>query len=160
MNDEQNKRLTGFLSLRQRYRWSVVLYEPLKPLIDRELRGQPLSAKETQHADALANFWLASLWVLVEGWNMLGLSQASVDSCLADPHCTTLKQFRNFVFEFESEYVDPRESQLHAGRKKTIAWANELVSAFKGVLRPRNDDPEMRLIMRWVLTGDGKLGIA
>ena len=160
MNDEQNKRLTGFLSLRQRYRWSVVLYEPLKPLVDRELRGEPLSVREASHADALANFWLASLCVLVEGWQRLGLSQARVDSCLADPHIPMLERFRKFVFEFESEYQDPKEPELQAGRKRTIACANELMSALRGVLRPRNDDPEMRLIMRWVLTGNGRLAIA
>ena len=160
MNDEQNKRLAGFLSLRQRYRWSVVLYEPLKPLIDRENRGQPLSARESTHADALVGFWLASLWVLTEGWQRLGLSQPTVDACLADSRVELLKRFRNVVFDFEAEYLDPNASDLHADRCNTVAWANGLVSSLKGVLRPRQDDKEMRDIMRWVLTGDGRLGAA
>ena len=52
--------------------------------------------------------WLASLYVIVEGWHDLNLSDEVIDGLLTPTHVDSLRRFRNGVFHFQKNYFDDR----------------------------------------------------
>jgi hypothetical protein len=72
------------------------------------------------------SYWLASLYVLVEGWKNLKLSDPAVDALLDDRFVSLLRRYRNSIFHFQPKYLDHRveefmqeisgERQGHASR--------------------------------------------
>jgi hypothetical protein len=73
--------------------------------------------------------WLGSLYVVVEGWNELELSDPDVDRLLASPHVDRLRRFRNGVFHFQPKYGDDRFLTMF--KKNGVPWAHQLHAAFK-----------------------------
>jgi hypothetical protein len=50
----------------------------------------------------------ASLYVVVEGWQELKLSDSAVDALLTSPYVNVLKQYRHGVFHYQREMWDER----------------------------------------------------
>ena len=68
--------------------------------------------------------WLGFLYVVIDGWKSLRLSDPRIDELLASPNVAKLKQFRNGVFHFQKDYYDKRlEGFLHSEDNKTV-WAD------------------------------------
>jgi len=72
--------------------------------------------------------WLGSLYVLVEGWRDLKLSDPEIDQQLRSPHVESLRRFRNGVFHFQKKYFDDRFlAMFNEGGPQ---WAEELHNSF------------------------------
>lgn len=72
--------------------------------------------------------WLGSLYVLVEGWKDLRLSDEKIDKLLTSPHVQALKRFRNGVYHFQRRYFDDRF--LGMFQENGPEWASELHNEF------------------------------
>ncbi|ANF30821.1 hypothetical protein A0130_03200 [Leifsonia xyli] len=48
--------------------------------------------------------WYAALYVVIEGWKELDLSDSEVDGFLSDDRTDKLRVFRNKVFHYQKEY--------------------------------------------------------
>jgi hypothetical protein len=73
-------------------------------------------------------YWMASLYVVVEGWRDLKLSDAEIDTLLESPHVAALRRFRNGVFHFQKNYFDDRFIGLF--EEGGPVWASTLHKAF------------------------------
>jgi hypothetical protein len=73
--------------------------------------------------------WLGSLYVVVEGWNELKLSDPDVDRLLTSPHVERLRRLRNGVFHFQPKYGDDRFLTMF--KKNGLPWATQLHEAFR-----------------------------
>ena len=60
------------------------------------------------------SYWLASLYVVVEGWQELGLHDARVDQLLERAFVDLLRRNRNAVLHYQPEYLDRRVVELVA----------------------------------------------
>src|ERR1035437_9200148 len=70
--------------------------------------------------------WLGLLYVVIEGWKSLRLSDPKIDKLLASPNVARLNQFRNGVFHFQKAYYDKRlQGFLHTKDNKTV-WADSV----------------------------------
>lgn len=149
--------MTQFLALRQRYLWSVALFEQVRGPIEQMTRGEQIADGDTQRVLGLLSFWLASLWVLVEGWKELGLSHSGVDPYLADSRLALLRRFRHYVFHFQSDYDSPKQRDLYEEQGAHLTWVLTLASTLNDVFLPHYHAPDPARLLRWVMFGDPKL---
>jgi hypothetical protein len=75
-------------------------------------------------------YWYATLYVVIEGWHDLKLSDPKVDSLLVSPHVQLLKRYRNGVFHFQAEYIDNRHIGFMEAGTEGKKWLHELHTAF------------------------------
>jgi len=74
--------------------------------------------------------WYGCLYVVIEGWQELGLTDPGVDALLDLEKTARLKRFRNGVFHFQANYWDERFVAFMQQDAASAQWARELNSAF------------------------------
>ena len=87
-------------------------------------------ASETIEADLYMSFWYGELYVVIEGWQELKLTDPSIDSLLASPNVDLLRLYRNGVFHFQKDYFDKRFMGFMKDGQEPAAWAGALNRAF------------------------------
>ena len=92
-------------------------------------RDRDLSPEESA-AYCYASFWLGELYVVVEGWQELGLLDSTIDNLLTSPFVDRLRRYRNGVFHFQKEYFDPRLATVLDEPGEFLDWAAALNKAF------------------------------
>jgi hypothetical protein len=75
------------------------------------------------------SYWYGALYVVIEGWRDLGLSDATIDKLLASSNVDLLKRYRNGVFHFQKQYFDSRFTGFMASQD-SVPWVRELNRAF------------------------------
>ena len=76
------------------------------------------------------SYWYAGLYVVIEGWRELGLTDEAVDRLLESPNVPLLRRFRNGAFHFQREYDDARFLELISEGEDVIPWVQGLREAF------------------------------
>jgi hypothetical protein len=74
-------------------------------------------------------YWYGGLYVVIEGWKQLSLSDPDIDPLLASPNVRLLKEFRNGAFHFQKKYIDNRFADFMRSTD-SVPWVHELTSAF------------------------------
>jgi hypothetical protein len=77
-----------------------------------------------QSTFAYTALWLSLLYVVVEGWEDLGLHDPVVDPLIASPHRDLLRRFRNGAFHFQQDYFDQRFTDFLDDASS--AWAKQV----------------------------------
>lgn len=73
------------------------------------------------------SLWYACLYVVIEGWQELRLSDDVVNKLLESEYVQKLKRYRNGVFHFQKEYKDIRFEELDK-EKGAVEWIRKLNS--------------------------------
>ncbi|WP_116947340.1 hypothetical protein [Jiangella endophytica] len=73
--------------------------------------------------------WYACLYIVIEGWKQLDLSDDGVDALLASPSVGLLRRFRNGVVHFQPTYWDDRFSEFLYEGQGAAAWARAVNQA-------------------------------
>jgi hypothetical protein len=74
--------------------------------------------------------WYGSLYVVIEGWKELGLSDPKIDLMLTSPHVEELRRYRNGTYHFQKDYFDSRFTEIMADSSSSVAWVHQLTDAF------------------------------
>jgi hypothetical protein len=72
--------------------------------------------------------WFSLLFVVVEGYRDLGLSDPAIDAMLTSPHVEVLRRFRNGALHYQRDYFDRRFRDFMGG--PAMEWAHDLHTAF------------------------------
>jgi hypothetical protein len=80
-------------------------------------------------AGAFMSLWYAALYVVVEGWQELGLCGGTIDELLLSPNTALLKRYRNGVCHFQESWLDDRMKDFCAS-EHSAAWVHALHEAF------------------------------
>jgi hypothetical protein len=88
----------------------------------------------TQDPGLFLSYWYGALYVVVEGWEELKLSDQDVDKLLRSPNVKLLKRFRNGVFHFQKRYFDGRFTDFISA-KDTVEWVHNLTDAIGAYFR-------------------------
>jgi hypothetical protein len=75
------------------------------------------------------SYWYGSLYVVIEGWRQLRLTDPKIDPLLLSPNVRFLKKYRDGVFHFQRNYFDDRFAGFIAS-KDSVAWVREIHSEF------------------------------
>ncbi|SRR6266498_3267119 len=79
---------------------------------------------------AYMSYWYGGLFVVVEGWQDLQLSEPIIDELLASPHVDLLRRYRNGVFHFQRDYNDKRFLEFMAEGMSIVQWVRDLTLHF------------------------------
>ena len=74
-------------------------------------------------------YWYGGLYVVVEAWEALGLSDTEIDALLQSPNKALLRRHRNSSFHFQREWLHEKESDFY-GSPGAVAWVRQLTAAF------------------------------
>lgn len=83
----------------------------LRDIFQRRLadeRPPTVTGADVLDLHALMSLWYATLYVVIEGWNELGLSDPHVDDLLKDDLTQRLRVFRNQAFHYQKAYDNHR----------------------------------------------------
>ncbi|HZI12273.1 MAG TPA: hypothetical protein VE153_17950 [Myxococcus sp.] len=73
--------------------------------------------------------WYVGLYVVIEGWKELKLTDSVIDELLRSPNVDLLRRYRNGVCHFQRKYIDDRFMNL-IQEKSVVAWLQVLNREF------------------------------
>jgi len=84
--------------------------------------------KEYREVDArlYMSQWYGNLYVVVEGWQDLGLTDPDIDKLLESSNVDLLRRFRNGVFHFQRDYYDKRFVEFLTDGEDVVGWVRDL----------------------------------
>lgn len=69
----------------------------------------------------------SGLFVVVEGWQDLKLTDAKIDALIASPYVDRLKRFRNATFHYQKGVISPKHLDFFGTEEeKTEEWVGQL----------------------------------
>lgn len=90
-----------------------------------------VDSKEWPIIFSLMSVWYGTLYVVVEGWRRLRLSNTDVDRYLADHDLVrSLESARNGAFHFKPKYWDESHRDFIVRGESSAQWARGLHHAF------------------------------
>ncbi len=129
--DEKSLKLAVH-ALHKYYIWANRMREHFYELVP-QIANHPQTdrfSKEALLADLYMSFWYGELYVVIEGWKELGLSDPLVDSLLNSPNVELLRRYRNGAFHFQKDYFDDRFLGFMRDGQNPASWVAHLNAAF------------------------------
>lgn len=91
-------------------------------------------AGDTELAKLLAQaymcYWYGGLYVVIEGYRSLKLSDPAIDQLLLSGNTKLLKCFRHGVFHYQRKYFDKRFMNFIQHGESVVAWVSSLHKEF------------------------------
>ena len=91
------------------------------------------------------SYWYAGLYVVVEGWQALKLSDLMIDGLLSSNNVDLLKRYRHGTFHFQKKYNDDRFLKLIDEGFDVVEWIRSLNTEFG------------RWFLNWIATNSDSL---
>jgi hypothetical protein len=76
------------------------------------------------------SYWYGGLYVVIEGWKELKLTDKKIDRLLNSPNVKLLRRYRNGVFHFQKNYFDKRFVGFIRDGKDCVNWIRTLNKEF------------------------------
>jgi hypothetical protein len=76
------------------------------------------------------SYWYGGLYVVIEGWQELKLSDTVINGLLQSSNVDLLKRYRNGVFHFQKQYYDNRFIEFMSEGKDSVKWVRNLTQEF------------------------------
>ena len=90
------------------------------------------------------SYWYGGLYILVEVWQELSVSDAAIDGVVANAaNVQLLKRYRNAAFHYQKRYMDDRFMEL-IQTQDIGGWIRDLHSAFSAFLLRRLSEHQDR----------------
>jgi len=121
-------------SLHRYYMWANrmrVHFDEKLPVLAEQLKKDAAAfTNEEIEANLYMSYWYAGLYVVIEGWSQLRLSDPIIDGLLKSPKVGLLKRYRHGVFHFQTDYFDKRFTDFMAEGQSAVDWVRNLNRAF------------------------------
>jgi hypothetical protein len=95
--------------------------------------GTKVESRDWTELFLYMSLWYGCLFVVVEGWGRLRLTNTAVDRLRSDPKTGMLKKFRHAVFHYEPEYwTENLQTLLREGdtSAKWVAGLHEAIGQY------------------------------
>jgi hypothetical protein len=76
------------------------------------------------------SYWYGGLYVVIEGWRGLGLSDEAIEQLLSSPNVELLRRYRNGTFHFQHDYNDKRFAAFMDEGVNSVEWVRKLNREF------------------------------
>jgi len=118
----------GLLSLHRYFIWSDRMRVHFEDILKRKDQlNENIFRIET---NLYMSYWYGGLYVVIEGYKELGLSDAKIDNLLNSPNVDLLKRYRNGVFHFQKKYNDDRFMRFITDGENCVEWVHSLREEF------------------------------
>ena len=109
--------------------WMRLHFYDLVPKIAENQKPDRFS-NEVIEADMYTSLWYGELYVVIEGYHELKLSDPTIDALLTSPNVALLKRYRHGVFHFQKAHFDAGFIAFMRDAKDPAQWVGELNRAF------------------------------
>ena len=92
-------------------------------------RGE-LDGKAEIESFLYMSYWYGGLYVVIEGWRELGLTDNAIDDLLQSRNVKLLQRYRNGVFHFQRKYHDQRFLDFMSQGEDEVTWVRTLNEQF------------------------------
>lgn len=121
-------------ALHRYYMWANRLRIQFDEALQREVeagqfQNQNLSRVMVKDSSIFMSYWYSALFVVVEGWGKLQLSDPRVGALLSSSNVSLLKDYRHAVSHYFPEYFDSKFLNFIEA-KGAVSWVRELNLAF------------------------------
>lgn len=121
-------------TLHRYYTWSTILKGHFEDVLaEFRARGEAFSMKTDDgiRGYAYMSYWYAALYVVIEGWQKLGLHDPKIDELLESPNLELLKLYRHSVFHFHEDYFnEPLTTPFVERGEPAVIWVRSLSNEF------------------------------
>jgi hypothetical protein len=122
------------IALHRYYIWANRLRIQFDEALQQESKAGVVPTKDLMRvlvtdSNIFMSYWYSALFVVVEGWGRLQLSDSRIGTLLSSPNVTLLKNYRHGVSHFQPEYFDPKFLDFVTA-KGIVPWVRELNLAF------------------------------
>jgi hypothetical protein len=134
VDDQLPKQVERILAFARYLSWADLLrraYEAELPN-DAAASNDDASMDHEWRSFGLMSYWYSSLYVVIEAWSQLELTDAVLDRLLAHPkHLPALlRRYRNAVFHYQPSLLDPRLLELLTVGAAHVSWIQALHGEF------------------------------
>jgi hypothetical protein len=117
------------LALHRYYIWANRLREHFDSAVSTLTASTRPEAVFIDDRGLFLSHWYAALFVVVEGWQEVQLSDPEINTLLSSPNVDLLRRFRNGVCHYQRNYNDPRFLDL-VQAQGVVPWVRQLNLAF------------------------------
>ena len=118
-------------SLARYFFWADVMRDLFEKSFEREQTFAPDGGVDAV-TFALMSYWFGALYVVIEGWETLGISDQGIDGLLADDDKKKhLKLYRNATFHFQKEMYHNKFLRFMSPADESTKWVQSVHLAFK-----------------------------
>jgi hypothetical protein len=121
--------LTELFNLYKYFIWSGKMKDAFDELINESSRK--IIPKAKIESNLYMSYWFGSLFVVIEGWRELGLSDERIDTLLRTNNVDLLRRYRNGVFHFQRDYFDERLMGFLRDGVNRMEWIRQLHYEFE-----------------------------
>ena len=125
----KNPRLDNKFALGRYCLWADKLQHDFQEHITN--RTEPDDFHFEEHAHIYMSYWYGALYVVIEGWHELKLTDPIIDGLLSSPYVDLLRRYRNAVFHFQRKFNDERFWDLMLAGRESIEWVSQLHREFR-----------------------------
>lgn len=117
-------------SLHRYFLWTDRMRVHCEQVLRNKTANIEFGSQEHLEFNLYSSFWYGELYVVIEGWRELKLSDPAIDSLLNQKiHVGHLKRYRNGTFHFQKNYFDKRFIDL-ISEKDSAKWIRSLNQEF------------------------------
>jgi len=126
----QHRRAT--FTLHRYFLWANRMRTHFDDLLKKRIQRTAMGEKADQfyiEETMYMSYWYGGLYVVIEGWKQLGLSDPAVDTLLRSRNVALLKRYRDGVYHFQPEYYDERFMAFIVKGEHVAQWVRTLNAA-------------------------------
>jgi hypothetical protein len=116
-------------TLHKYYFWANRMRTHFDDIIANRAPDEEYSEKEDE-SNLYMSYWYGGLYVVIEGWRELALTDNKIDSLLTSPNIDLLRRYRNGVFHFQRDYFDERFIEFIRNGINCVEWIRNLNREF------------------------------
>lgn len=117
---------TEVLALHRYFVWADRMRVHFNEVLAARNQGEGV---DNVHLEPDMAYWYGGMYVVIEGWQGLGLAEPTIDALLTSPHVELLHRYRNGSFHFQKKYFDDRFTNFWS-ESETPRWVREVREAF------------------------------
>jgi hypothetical protein len=132
----------AIFALHRYFIWSEQMREHYFAVVTRTGRIPEVRSPDGIRAFLYMSYWYGGLYVVVEGWRELSLSDDAIDTLLQSSNVDLLRRYRHGAFHYQCQYFDARFTDFWQPEAGTVTWVQKLRSE----------------LSRWFLAHSGERG--
>ena len=137
-NLQKEKELAPRLTLHRYYIWANRMRTHFEEVLS---RGVPVDEAQIE-SFLYMSYWYGALYVVIEGWRELKLSDTVIEQLLQSPNVGLLRRYRNGVFHFQKDYHDQKFIAFMQKGTDSVAWVRSLNLQFGRYFLSSSQPPE------------------
>jgi hypothetical protein len=118
----------GIHTLHRYYIWANRMRVHFDDVLQRRMAAKIAKGRFEVESMLYMSYWYAGLYVVIEGWKALKLSDQVIDKLLHSGNVALLKRYRNGTFHFQKTYYDARFIDLIEKGQNVVQWIRTLNS--------------------------------